>query len=222
MTISVVYPKIETLYNRSPETFVVDPDELRLPEFDMIKGWVVTEKVDGTNVRVACHSDGDIEFGGRTDNAQMPIFLLNHLREVFIVDKFVSAFEGADLPEIILFGEGYGPKIQKGGGLYRSDVSFRLFDVKVGDWWLNFMDVEGVAQKMGITTVPRLAYIDYLPKNIDDLAIIVDQSVVSREDRGAGCRAEGIVAHTEPMLFTRRGQRMMWKLKFKDFESRNR
>ncbi len=31
-------------------------------------------------------------------------------------------------------------------------------------------------------------------------------------------KAEGIVARTEPLLFTRRGDRVMWKLKAGDFK----
>lgn len=44
--------------------------------------WIFTEKVDGTNVRV--HWDGHkVSFGGRTDNTQMPMPLVERLQKVF-------------------------------------------------------------------------------------------------------------------------------------------
>ena len=44
--------------------------------------WEFTEKVDGTNIRV--HWDGHtVEFGGRTDKAQIPKPLLERLETLF-------------------------------------------------------------------------------------------------------------------------------------------
>jgi len=214
----IKYPKIETLYNRDAATFKVT-DELRLPEFGLVNEWLITEKVDGTNVRV--HWNGlDVRFGGRTDNAQMPTFLLDHLQRTFGDELLDEVFGHGDEPcggdtSVTLFGEGYGPKIQKGGG-YRDNASFRLFDVRVGDWWLNWPDVEDVAEKLGILTVPVLA------RDVDlfqalNLTIGDWPSATAREDGGTGCIAEGIVARTDPLLLTRRGRRLMFKLKGKDF-----
>ena len=70
------YPKIETLFNRDEKFKVVEGD-YRLPEFENIKQWDVTEKIDGTNVRVRLFpklSKGiwqesyEPKFFGRTDN----------------------------------------------------------------------------------------------------------------------------------------------------------
>jgi len=55
--------------------------------------------------------------------------------------------------EVILFGEGYGGKIQNGGA-YRSDVSFILFDVLIDNIWLRRESVEDIAQAFGIDVVP--------------------------------------------------------------------
>ena len=40
---------------------------------------------------------------------------------------------------------------------------------------------------------------------------------VAKEEGDESHRAEGVVARTTPLLFTRKGQRLMWKLKVKDF-----
>lgn len=214
----IEYPKIETLYDRDEKTRKVITDHTRHPEFSIIKEWHVTEKVDGTNVRVALRPDGTVFFGGRTDNAQMPVILIDYLRQTFTPDKMSAAFATSDGAEVTLFGEGYGEKIQNGGA-YRKGVSFRLFDALVGAWWLEPDAILDVAGKLGIQTVPVVPPIHALPSTRDELAAILGtgQSIVARDDGGTGVMAEGIVARTWPALLTRRGQRVVWKLKFKDF-----
>jgi len=214
------YPKIETLYDRD-ENFNVDSARLRLPEFVLINRWVVTEKVDGTNIRIFLTLDGTVEIRGRTDKAQIPVFLFSYLRETFtqnaVRDALVPDGE-IQTHEYILYGEGYGNKIQKAGKQYRpDDVSFRLFDVKVGGLWLDWENVENIAWKLGICTVPVLGFIYHLPKSKDELLAIIDESVVAMEDSENILLPEGIVARTDPLLLTRRGERLMWKLKFSDF-----
>ena len=53
-----------------------------------------------------------------------------------------------------LFMEGYGAKIQKGGGKYTKNQEFVLFDVKIDGWWLRRKDVEDIGNKLGIKVVP--------------------------------------------------------------------
>jgi len=214
------YPKIQSLYNRD-ENFKVDPTQLRMPEFALINRWLATEKIDGTNIRIYLTLDGQVEFRGRTDRAQIPVFLLSYLRDTFTLNTVRDALvpDGEiQTHEYILYGEGYGRKIQKAGWLYRpDDVSFRLFDVKVGGLWLNWENVEDIAWKIGICTAPVLGTIDFLPTCKAELEDIAGNSKVAMVDSGNTARGEGIVARTDPHLLTRRGKRMMWKLKFRDF-----
>jgi hypothetical protein len=212
----ITYPKIETLYDRDPRTFKVLPDTLRHPEFALIARWRLTEKIDGTNIRVGLSPDGRVTFGGRTDKAEIPPHLLTYLTATFPSERVAAAFDpGA---EVVLFGEGYGEKIQSGGD-YRTGVSFRLFDVRVGDWWLNAADVDDVAAKLGIQTAPCLQrdimFVRY-PASAEELRDLLPESIVAGEE-GRGRPAEGIIARTDPLLFMRDGRRVMWKLKFKDF-----
>lgn len=205
------YPKIETLFVRDTKTFKVT-NVLRLPEFDLVKRWLATEKIDGTNVRVFFEVGGQVRFGGKTDNAQMPTFLLSHLQDTFPLELFGVAFDEGAVG--VLYGEGYGPKIQKGGGNYRDNVSFRLFDVRVGDWWLNWDDVEDVAYKLGIQTVPVLTRGVSLE---DAVGVLRVHSEVAAVEANNDIIQEGIVARTDPLLMTRNGHRLMWKLKAKDY-----
>ncbi|OQX03017.1 MAG: hypothetical protein BWK80_56635 [Desulfobacteraceae bacterium IS3] len=213
------YPKIETLYNRDEKTFKVLIDKLRMAEFGNIRRWHITEKVDGTNVRIFLLPDGSVSYYGRSDNAQMHEKLREYLHETFPSEKLRPAFDAAKENQIVLFGEGYGAKIQKGGS-YRKGMAFRLFDVLVGQWWLEPAAISDVAAKLNILTAPYIGEIENLPQSADDLKAILGndgKSTVAIQDGGTGVRAEGIVARTSPMLFTRRGGRLMWKLKFSDF-----
>lgn len=213
------YPKIETLWNRGPD-FKVVPGEYRKPEFRLPREWLVTEKIDGTNVRVLFRnapdhfgSDDDqhVQYAGRTDRAQMYVPLMRYLHQTFTAAKLLAAF-GPGVTGV-LYGEGYGAGIQR-GGVYRPDPAVRLFDVRVGDWWLNWTDVADVALKLGIETVPSLGRV-YL---YEVVAKVSDGSRVARDESESGVvtAMEGVVARTDPLLFDQAGDRVMWKLKGKD------
>lgn len=226
------YPKIDTLYDRKFERFV-DVNRLRRPEFGNIKRWSVTEKIHGTNTRVTLFCNGEVLYGGRTDDAEMSPDLIEYLEKTFTPEKMKKTFWLPNEPipkSATIYGEGYGPKIVPGSGIYRKDVSFRLFDCLVqsesGNWWLERKNLEDVARKLGIKCVPLLAIIDSLPVSVREIQHIFidhrDRTVVV-EDGGQvefASKGEGIVARTEPLLFNRRGERVMWKLKIKDFEKK--
>src|SRR5271157_4950800 len=125
------YPKINSLYKRERhktncKNRLLIEGEYACPEFPSINCWSLTEKVDGTNIRISMKktSSGLITFGGRTDNAQVPTTLLNYLQAVFPYLKMKEAFPEAE--NVILFGEGYGGSIQS-GQYYSEDPMFILF-----------------------------------------------------------------------------------------------
>ena len=156
------YNKIETLFNRDLEgskKLIFGSYRNETVEFLKDCQWDFTEKIDGTNVRV--HWDGHkVTFGGRTDGAQIPAPLVNKLNDMFGGSINEELFEQKfGEMEVTLYGEGYGPKIAKGGGLYRSDVSFILFDVEVlspevGYLYLKREAVEDIAKFFNIDVVP--------------------------------------------------------------------
>lgn len=220
------YPKIETLYKRDPDTFKVT-NEIRLPEFSNIKNWLVQEKIDGTNIRVQYERSKILMFRGKTDKAQIPVFLLEKLKEMFPAEKVNKVFSRDNVPpermiqQACLYGEGYGARIQKGGGNYREGVSFRLVDVWVDGWWLRWDSVEEVAIALSIDTAPVLAphtlrEAVYLIRPNEDRSEV--KSVVAVEDGGnPETRMEGIVARAHPMVLFRKSNPVVWKLKVKDF-----
>jgi hypothetical protein len=205
------YHKIQTVFQRDPltkfKTLLIG--KFSLPEFAFLADcrWVFTEKVDGTNTRIMW--DGErIRFGGRTANAQIPVHLATALDDMFHGRDalFHELFTGGD---ICLFGEGYGPKIQKVGKLYREDHSFVLFDVRCGEVWLRREDVEKVAAALGIDVVPIIGY-----GTLQQMVDFARSGIVSTWGE---FDAEGIVARPESEMRTRLGQRIITKIKCKDF-----
>lgn len=207
------YHKIQSIFKRnmaSPKKELIDGD-WAIPEFGYLANnrWAFTEKVDGTNIRVI-FKDGGVTFGGKTDNAQIPAQLVTRLNERFLplVEKAQEMFP--DRGSAILYGEGYGAKIQN-GGKYRPDQDFVLFDVRVGNWWLRRDSVFLVAAELGIDVVPVIGL-----GTLHDAVNIVKRGMQSR---WGDFRAEGIVARPEVELNTRSGQRIITKIKSVDFVS---
>lgn len=216
------YHKINTIFKRDMANGAkIIIGEYSEPEFEYLKDnvWVFDEKVDGTNIRVM-YTGAGVSFGGKSDNAQMPVFLMYKLQELFegTAKKqiFKELFEKPNAegeieePQVCLYGEGYGAKIQKGGGNYIKDgVDFVLFDVKIGDWYLKREDVEEIGKAFGIKVVPVIG-----EGTLDDMVEIVKKGFNSKWGEFP---AEGIVARPKTELKTRSGQRIITKLKFKDF-----
>lgn len=206
----IKYHKIQSVYKRDPETKFKTflEGDFSIPEFEYLKDneWIWTEKVDGTNTRVM-YDGKKITFGGKTDNAQIPSGLVNRLNERFspLFDVFYDMF---GLSYVCLYGEGYGPKIQT-GGKYRKDQDFVLFDVNINDWWLQRGDVEKIAEKLRIDVVPIIGR--------GTLQEMVEMVKKGFKSQWGDFIAEGIVARPSTELRTRRGDRIITKIKHKDF-----
>lgn len=204
------YHKIQTVFKRDMATKhkTLLEGQWVLPEFEYLANnlWTFTEKVDGTNIRVILQN-GAVTFGGKTDAAHIPAQLVTRLNERFLplAEKMQEMF-GCDA---CLYGEGYGAKIQKAGGNYRSDQDFVLFDCKVGDCWLQRADVEDVAQKLCLDVVPVIG-----EGTLYDAIAEAKAGIVSTWGQ---FQAEGIVARPKTELMTRNGQRIITKIKCRDF-----
>mgnify|MGYP003542249864 FL=1 len=206
------YHKINTIFKRDRATNRIVEGDYSCPDLEFLANniWTWTEKVDGTNIRVML-KDGGITFGGKTDSAQIPAQLVTRLNERFfpLAAKMLEVF-GCDA---CLYGEGYGAKIQKGGGNYRQDQDFVLFDVMVGGWWLQRSDVEDVAQKLGLDVVPIIG-----EGTLHDAIAAAKAGITST---WGGFQAEGIVARPKTELKTRNGHRIITKIKCRDFVGSN-
>lgn len=208
------YHKIEGLYQRDMTgSKCLMEGRFRSETVKFLKDikWVWTEKIDGTNIRI--HWDGHrVEFGGRTDRAQIPVELANYLNATFGTPEAEEMFEQKfGETDVVLFGEGYGRKIQKVGSLYRpDDVSFILFDVSAGDVWLRRDSVEDIARSFNIDIVPIVG-----TGTIDQAVEYVKHGHMSTLNSNAPM--EGIVCRPEHELCDRMGHRIIVKIKERDF-----
>jgi hypothetical protein len=212
----VEYPKIDNLFNRDPDTHKTPSDlGFRAEGVEQIGRWLVTEKIDGMNMRVVWEPDtlAAPAIYGRTDRAQIPGDLLALMQETFTHDALIEAFrdEADQIPErVVLFGEGFGAGIQSGGH-YGPTKQFRLFDVVVNGSWLSWANVTDVAEKLGIETVPVL----HEEASLDYVQVLAEDGASSLLGDGHP-KVEGVIARTDPYLFTQRGNRVMFKAKVKD------
>lgn len=214
------YHKIQTVFHRSPESNFKNliEGQWALPEFELLKDieWIWTEKIDGTNIRIMW--DGfNVRFGGKTDDAQIPTFLLKVLQDKFTPEKMTAQFgkgftEQDEKIEVCLYGEGYGAKIQKGGNYMPDRTDFILFDCKVQNWWLTRESIEDIATKLEIGIVSiigtgtLLEAVEYCKKGY--------KSTIAENKN---YDAEGLIMKPKVELFNRQGHRILSKIKFKDF-----
>lgn len=205
------YHKIETLFERDingTKKLIEGKFRNEAVEFLANNAWVFTEKIDGTNIRI--HWDGHkVEFAGRTDRAQIPNPLMDYLNNTFgsieAEELFEQKFGESD---VILFGEGYGPKIQNGGA-YRDDVSFILFDVQIGDTWLKRESVEDIARTFSIDVVPTIF--------TGSLQQAVDYVKTKPKSTIGTANMEGLVGRPAVEMRDRMGKRVIVKIKVCDF-----
>ena len=211
----IEYHKIETIYQRDMNGSKKLIDGLfrnETVEFLRNVRWTWTEKIDGTNIRVQW--DGHkVEFGGRTDKAQIPAHLVNRLNELFGGNEAEQLFEQKfGEKEVIIFGEGYGAKIQSGGD-YTEDgksVDFRAFDILVCGNYLDRENVESIATAFGVNTVPIVGVgtlreaVEFMKRNPRSLLSPFKHEM------------EGLVCRPSIELQDRCGHRIIVKIKWED------
>lgn len=220
------YPKIQSVYKRykdGPHKGKFITGEWSDPVFEYLRDltWVWKEKVDGTNIRVQYYSGYDpvttrtlneslVLVKGKTDKAQRIEPLYSVVEKMFPSEWFQKHFDpGVD---ICLYGEGYGAGIQK-GGKYRSDQSFVLFDIKIGHWWLKEADLTDIATRGDI---------EYIPAGLEFTLIeAIEQVKKGMVSLWGEFNREGLVGQPLIPLNMRNGQRIITKIKTRDFATVN-
>ncbi len=207
------YHKISGLYKRDEKGCFTS--EFAKPEFEYLlyQAWDWTEKVDGTNMRIGLFN-GAFEIRGKSDKAQMVPDLIQNMKAMMETAE-ASGIWSLDLfhQSMTLYGEGYGPGIQKNGGLYRADKGFILFDVLCGGRFLERQLVEEIAVDLDIPIVPYVLYgsiataIQYLTTS--PLSIVAQRGTDDRV-------MEGLVGIPTVPLYNQWGERVIVKLKVED------
>lgn len=214
------YHKIDSLYKRDKKGKIIINDYSK-KEFEFLKDvvWIATEKVDGTNIHFDLITDSDsnvtnITINGRTDKAEIPDYLLNQLESV--KNKLIKTKVFKPNCKVQVFGEGYGNKIQD-GSCYSYTQKFIVFDVVIiGEnkkWYLDRDTVQRITEEIGLDIVPVM-FIDTLSE-IENYVKYGIGSMVAENDN---VMAEGVVCIPSVPLFDNKGERIIVKIKTKDYK----
>lgn len=206
----IEYPKIETMFERDHKTKKLIENKFINEELEFLKDltWQFTEKIDGMNIRI--YWDGHkVSFYGRTNRASIPSELLNKLFTLFGGETNEQLFEQKfGETEVILFGEGYGKNIQK-GGLYKENQDFILFDVLISDNFQPRSSVEDIAEYFSLDVVPIL-----LEGTLQDG---IDYIKTHSKSTIGTAQIEGLVGKPKVEFKSRTNKRIITKIKKRDF-----
>lgn len=220
------YPSIESLYTRDRETHKLNCGDVRNFAWSAVTYWQVTEKVDGTNVRVIVTPDGNITYMGRRSD-QLPKGMKDVLDGLFLdkVGEIVKHIP-TGATHLTFYGEGYGVGI-KGSEAQKyvtEGKHFIAFDAyvqsEVGGYYLNGYELRLICDALGVMVAPllrplnleKLIYPDW--NEVRDVIAPYRNSVVSPT-----APSEGIVCRPSVELRDSFGNRMIWKLAFRDVPS---
>ena len=213
------YQKIETVFERDTQTKKLLFGKFRNPTVKYLASneWNVTEKIDGTNIRVLW--DGHkFSFGGRTDKAEVPKPLLEKLNSLFNYKQEQIFEQIFGEKEVIIFGEGIGEKIQC--GLYGKEYRFLVFDIMINGKYLRLSDTIHICNQLSLETVP--VWNDTM--SLTDLltAIWTNDEIqrASSELGGESGNVEGFVVRPTETIYDNNLDRVIVKLKFRDFKEK--
>lgn len=208
------YPKIETLFKRDIEgTKKLIMGDWRDETVGYLSNnkWIFTEKIDGTNIRIFWNGH-KVEYFGRTEKSQLPVELEKKLNELFCGDINEQIFEQVfGETNVMLFGEGFGRRIQNGGNYIPDGVDFALFDVYIpeSNVWLRRSSVEDIAKAFNIRVAPVVG---------DGTLYDAIDYIKTKPDSTIGtAKMEGVVCRPEFEVFDRLGHRVIVKVKVRDF-----
>ena len=209
------------------------------PEFEFLRGckFECTEKIDGTSMSVhiipvdytdignSFKVNYTVEYHGKTEKADTPKHLQTKMEQLFPAEKMLEVFnknvtyenvedaiKEVNHGKVIVFGEGYGVKIQKGGNYISNDCGFILFDVTVDGMFLLRESLEDIASKLEIPIVPLIGYM-----TVDEAIEFVKKGFKSTIAENKDYDAEGLVLKTPMGLLNRKGERIITKIKTCDF-----
>lgn len=204
------YHKIDSIFKRNKQGALLWSD-WSTPEFDYLKdlSWRFDEKIDGTNLRIEVHANRKVRIGGRTDDAQLSTVLFEFLQDEFLDN---AALLGQFPDGGILYGEGLDPQ-NKSATPYCPDgkCAFVLFDVRVVNWWLKREAVEKVGQTLELPVAPIVSY--------GTIAQAIDITRTGFNSAWGDFPAEGLVLRPAVDLFDRGGNRIITKIKTRDFKN---
>lgn len=205
-----LYHKIETLFKFNHDLKGFEYGNYYNKTVELLKDnmWYFTEKVDGTNFRIIW--DGyNLSYGGRTNKTEFDSKIINYIENTLLKNKEIILEQLFNEKEVIIYGELYGGKIQ--GGKYNKELQFKVFDILVGDVYLEYINIKDIANTLGYDYVPLVFIntIEYALKYIME----TDKSTFANET------LEGLIGKPLGDLRDRLGKRIIVKIKKRDIKN---
>ena len=207
------FPKIYTIFDRDKKFKLIE--EVINPELigiENIKGFVVSEKIDGTNCGIILTPEKEILVRNRNniikdDNE-------NHIYFEAIKDidmqKIKDYFKDSN-SLVTIFGEVSGKGINKQGETYSNKPTFRLFDIKCGN---NFFDWDNLIEFSKFTGIKMVKWFKFDGKDILDYNYWLNLLKEANKTK----YMEGYVVRSRPALLNKFSTKMMFKIKLRDYK----
>ncbi len=175
----------------------------------LFKECYVSEKIHGTSAHIRWQ-DNQIHFfsGGEKHQKFSNLFNIPELKE---------KFQALNIDKFVIYGEAYGGKQQGMRKTYGDDLKFIVFEVKIGDCWLDMYSADKFASAL------RFEFVWYTRTNtdIETLDIYRNQSSVQARRNSpvlfSVAKSEGIVIRPIIEVTKNNGQRIIAKHKRADF-----
>lgn len=201
------YHKIDSLwvFDNTKKEFI--KGSFRNEAVELLKNclWTFTEKIHGTNLRVMW--DGySVTVGGRSEKSQFSKRQQEFINKVFLTKDIELVFEQLfGEKEVVVYGEMFGYDINEYAKLYSEEYDFRVFDVLVGNVYLQHRDIYKVATALGFKVAPIA-----LCGTIDQAIEYVKATELSTFSMAP---IEGVVGVPAGGFFDRVGKRVIVKIK---------
>ena len=216
------YRKIYTLFERSKDFKVIEGTfNEELKGIRNIKNFVLTMKIDGTNCGIVLvpsekgFPDVQVLVRKRSkivqDDQEHKIYF-DAVKSLDLT-KAIDFFNGSK-NVVVLYGEVCGKGIQEEGHTYSDKPVFKLFDIKCGNNFFNWRDLLEFSKVTGVPTVKWLH-----PTALHN-GDVFDYNMWKKylEQLNTKKYCEGFVVRSEPLMFNNFGERMIFKIKWKDFK----
>jgi hypothetical protein len=139
-------------------------------------------------------------------------------------EDFVALFDESQLAEfcnrfleskVIIYGEVYGGKLQGMSDTYGNSLRFIVFEVKIGEWWLDVPKAEEFATNLGFDFVSYRR----IPTDLRSLDAERDADSIQAQKNGCGSdkKREGIVLRPLIEATMNNGKRIIAKHKALEF-----
>lgn len=179
----------------------------RNTEILLFKECYALEKIHGTSANIKWKDEKVIFFSGGEKHEK---FI-----KLFDEKKLSKKFEELFDCDVVVFGEAYGGKCQGMSETYGKELKFIVFDVKVGDNWLDVPNAHKVATKLG------LEFVDYHKVFTDINSLNNERDTPSKQAFRNGCGndklREGVVLRPLMELKKNNGERIIVKHKREEF-----